>query len=98
MWVCLCLCCTDREKSERLLNEGDFIFSGKLDGECSHTYLLHRQRERASKQLSNEGDLIISGKLDGECAHTNLLHRQRERASGQFIQIGRFDYQWQIGW
>ena len=84
MWVCLCLCCTDREKSERLLNEGDFIFSGKLDGECSHTYLLHRQRERASKQLSNEGDLIISGKLDGECAHTYLLHRQRERVSGNY--------------
>ena len=72
--VSVCLCRTDRKKSEILINEGDFIFSGKLDGECSHTYLL--------QQLSNEGYMIISGKLDGECAHTYSLHRQRERVSG----------------
>ena len=72
---------TERKSEWQLLNEGDLIISGKLDGECAHTNLLHRQRERASGNLLNEGDLIISGKLDGECAHTYLLHRQRKRVS-----------------
>ena len=57
------------------------IVSGKLDGECLHTNLLHGQRERVSEQLLNEDYLIITEKFDGECEHTYLLHRQRERVS-----------------
>ena len=67
--VLVCVSVLHRErKNKRLLNKGGLIINGKLDGKCSHAYLLQRQRERVSEQLLNEGDLIISGKLDGKCS------------------------------
>ena len=46
---------TERKSEWQLLNEGDLIISGKLDGECEHTNLLHRQKERASGQFIKPG-------------------------------------------
>jgi hypothetical protein len=65
--------CTDREKewAGNLLNEGDLIISGKMDGECAHNYLLHRQKKDWAINKWGKFDYQFYSKLAHNNKYTN---------------------------
>jgi hypothetical protein len=88
---------TERKSERQLLNEGDLIISGKLDGECAHTNLLHRQRERVSGQFIKWGRFDYQWQI-GWWVRTHLLAAQTEKKSERLSNEGNLIINFTQNW